>query len=213
METKTLHLVGMTHRNYPRLGKGALLDQSDMLVFRDDAGHPWTIEFTYNDGESEAVATVRQESTNYDLVPLVKDLTCEIRFRPEYGGWTVGRQTSDGLEANNPIFAYSEYGNDYDFKTGGYRIIPQFREMKNHLNHPIWIFRGQSGTGKATIAHETGRNALVLKEHDPIPADLSAYDVIVIDDDLAIDAKDIISRFPSGVTPITVDFSKINELD
>ncbi len=216
MQTKTLHLVGMTHRNYMRASNVGQLSQSDMLVMKDDDGHPWTMEFTYDDyagDQSEAVVNIKQESTNFDFVPVMKGLECEIKYRPEYGGWTIGRQTDDGLEDNNPIFSYSEYGNGVDFKTGGYKINAAFRELKGHMNHPVWIFVGAAGSGKSTIAHETGRNAYIMSDIDEAPASLVAYDIIIIDDGSEETVNAAISRLSAGITPIIVRFDKRKELE
>ena len=113
----------------------------------------------------------------------------------------------------NNVFAFSEDGGD-EYYPGGYIWVNMdlFEEYKRAFEkRPVWIFYGDSATGKSTLAYYLRENKVVYETDSSqiLPAEIWA-DIVVVGTKYEFSIPDILARLPEGTEPITVHFDKSN---
>lgn len=117
-------------------------------------------------------------------------------------------------EIANNVFDYSSDGNDSYYPCGFVNVhVDLFEEYKRSFDgeRPVWIFFGESATGKSTLAYYLNNTKTVfetdsLKEGKLL--DTIWADIIVVGNKYAIDMKNLLLHLPQGVKPIYVYFAK-----
>lgn len=114
----------------------------------------------------------------------------------------------------NNVFQYSKNGGDEYYPSGWVDVnMNLFKEGKRAFtDRPVWIFTGESATGKSTLGYYLGLNDKVVFETDSLkdgelPETIWA-DIIVIGNKHNITVQDIAPHLPEGTEIVTVNFMK-----
>lgn len=116
-------------------------------------------------------------------------------------------------DAYNNIFSYSRVGGDEYYPNGWIKVNEDlFEEYERTIkDRPVWIFSGESATGKSTLAYYLGKDKVVFETdgapEGKLPETIWA-DIIVLGNKHEITIQDIASHLPEGTEIITVDFMK-----
>ena len=116
-------------------------------------------------------------------------------------------------DVKNNVFSYSLVGGDEYYPRGFINVnMGLFEECKRSFKkRPVWIFTGESATGKSTLAYYL-KEAKVVFETDAVeggvPSDLIWADVIVIGNKYKVSVSDILKHLPDETEPIIVNFSR-----
>ncbi|MDK0621495.1 hypothetical protein P5E90_11695 [Clostridium perfringens] len=134
---------------------GKTLDDKHTLLGVDiDTNNKYEVEFTYEEGEcgsgwcvaSWANIEIKQVNNfrGYTHKP-IKELIVDI---------DLCEDEEDLEELYNDVVSFSQYGGDEYYPCGGYSInMDLFKETARYKkDRPVWIFTGESGTGKSFIA-------------------------------------------------------------
>lgn len=120
----------------------------------------------------------------------------------------------DDADVSNNVFGYSSIGDDEYYPRGWvYVNMDLFTEHKRAFQkRPVWIFSGESATGKSTLAYYLSEYKKVfetdkLKDGETLPETIWA-DVIVLGNKHKIPVEDIASHLPEGTEIVTVNFTK-----
>ena len=134
--------------------------------------------------------------------------------------WVFDRTNDDEWSdyyIDNNVFYYDPDGGDNYYPMGGAGVHEELFEVlpRAFENRPVWIFNGESATGKSTLAHllEDKRVYETDSAEDGILPEELWYDVIVIGNkwpNITID--DICARIESTAEIILVDFSRKEEV-
>lgn len=121
----------------------------------------------------------------------------------------------DGTEVEECcVFYFEDQGDDY-YPANWWSInMDLFDELPRSMkNRPVWIFYGDSGSGKSTIGHYLKDSYTVFEtdsvENGSLPEVIWA-DVVIVGNRWkeSFSMKDVISRIPDDAEPISVCFSK-----
>lgn len=114
----------------------------------------------------------------------------------------------------NNVFKYSRIGGDAYYPCGWVDVnMDLFIECKERSfeERPVWIFSGESGTGKSTLAYYLSKDKEVFEtdslKDDKLPETIWA-DIIVVGNKYKFGIPDIAEHIPKGTEIITVDFMK-----
>lgn len=117
-------------------------------------------------------------------------------------------------DVHNNVFAYSKDGGDEYYPSGYSHVnMDLFSECKRSFtDRPVWIFTGESATGKSTLGYYLGQEDKVVLETDSLnngklPKTIWA-DIIVIGNKYNITVQEIAKHLPEGTEIITVNFMK-----
>lgn len=116
-------------------------------------------------------------------------------------------------DIRNNVFAYSKDGGDEYYPSGWVDVnMDLFEQGKRAFeDRPVWIFAGESATGKSTLAYYL-RNDKVVLETDSLKdgklPDKIWADVIVVGNKYNITVQDVAKHLPEGTEIVTVSFMK-----
>lgn len=116
-------------------------------------------------------------------------------------------------DVHNNVFSYSEDGGDKYYPSGYSSVnMELFSECKRSFtDRPVWIFTGESATGKSTLAYYLREGKIVLEtdsfENSTLPETIWA-DIIVIGNKYNVTVQEIAKRLPKGTEIVTVNFMK-----
>lgn len=137
----------------------------------------------------------------------------EDEYSDEMYEMTDGNGYSEADVINN-VFSYSNIGGDEYYPSGWIHVnMDLFTEHKRAFQErPVWIFSGESATGKSTLAYYLRKDKEVfetdkLKEGEKLP-ELIWADIVVLGNKNKITVEDIASHLPKGTEVITVNFFK-----
>lgn len=120
----------------------------------------------------------------------------------------------DDGRIENDYFYYSKDGGDGYYPWGGAYAKPeQFVEVKRNMSaRPVWIFSGDSGLGKTTLALSvTGRTIFETDHVEELP-EVILDDIIVIGNkNPTFTKEEVIKRLFGNPKVIYVDFSSAQE--
>lgn len=131
--------------------------------------------------------------------------------------WFFSNTRSEDLwydyEIDNNVFYYDADGDDNYYPRGGAGVNEElFEELPRAFkNRPVWIFSGESATGKSTLAHLLADKRVYETDsaEDGVLPDELWYDVVVIGNkwpDITVD--DICARIEKPAEIIIVDFNR-----
>ena len=132
---------------------------------------------------------------------------------------TKNEDDEDGIDdwydadISNNVFSYSENGNDEYYPAGYVNVnMDLFTEGKRAFNdRPVWIFYGDSASGKSTLGYYLSENKVVLEtdslEESKLPDKIWA-DIIVVGNKYNITVQDIAPHLPEGTEIVSVNFMK-----
>jgi len=203
-------VLGLGHRNYEQdevSGHNCNFDyskhlaQSDIIVVKDiDTGKRFGIELTLQEGECGSGWTTASFA-NMEKV----DITTWSQpvLRPTFINDIFG----DGDDVSNHVFHFSADGGDYYYPSGNYSISDDiFGPAQRGLDKPLWIFTGDSNTGKSTLASDTSRVIFETDAGIALESDM-IFDIIVVGNKHSI-SLDIIKEMFSEREIIIVNFEK-----
>lgn len=117
-------------------------------------------------------------------------------------------------DISNNVFSYSDDGGDGYYPSGGVHVNTDlFDECKRAFtDRPVWIFTGESATGKSTLGYYLGLKNKVVFETDSLedgelPETIWA-DIIIVGNKHNITVQDVAKHLPEGTEIITVNFMK-----
>ena len=119
----------------------------------------------------------------YTFVPVKEIIIDDLEPNKEY------------MDINNEVFSVSYDGGDEYYPSGYYHInMELFRATKRHKRRrPVWIFMGESNSGKSFIASKTGLNVYETDKSETLP-DVITQDIIVLGNKHKFTVEDIKKR-------------------
>jgi len=123
---------------------------------------------------------------------------------------------SPGLEFRDykcDLFHVSPYGGDSYYPQGFYTVnMKMFNETVRHrIKRPVWIFQGESTTGKDILAHKLKKLNIFETDSVKVLPDVIIEDVVVMGDQNDFQLEDVKKRLFGDVDVIVVDF-KVDQL-
>ena len=207
------HVLGLAHRNYEQkqvsghnldFDHTTVLAESDILVLKDVVtGKRLGLEFTRQEGEcgsgwtTASWAYMTQVDVTTWSVPIKRPVILDLNL------------DFSAEEISNEVFTYSYDGDDMYYPAGNYYINKDlFGESKRSLSRPLWVFQGDSNSGKSTLASETRRLVFDTDSGRDLKEVNGLVDVIVIGNKNPVTIEEIKKTFPDRDI-VVVDFRKI----
>jgi len=131
----------------------------------------------------------------------------------EEGYFLVGEcNDSDEDEIRTNVFSYSEDGGDGWYPMGGVSVnVSLFKETKRAFKkRPVWIFSGNSGTGKSTIGTFSYRGGCEVFETDSVDVlpEFITEEIIIIGNKKEFSVEEIKRHLFGSPEVILVNFER-----
>lgn len=143
--------------------------------------------------------------------PKKTPLYIEGEFCPnEYGDLKIiGTERSNEDDFNSEVFNCWEIGGDPYYPSGGVNVnMDLFVPLKRAMDkRPVFIFCGDSGLGKSTLASKTNMVVFETDAVDELPEEISA-DIVVVGNKRNFNIDEIVSKLIGDPEVIFVKFSK-----
>ena len=145
--------------------------------------------------------------------------TGELCFDKVEYNWDSDEDDEDDeyfdADVKNNVFNYSEDGGDLYYPSGYVHVNMDLFEAceRGFDQRPVWIFVGDSESGKSTLGYYLKENKEVFETdacNNKLPEIIWA-DIIVVGNKYEMFVPDILKHLPDETEPIIVNFSKLEE--
>ena len=172
------------------------VDNFGPITHRPKSGRPIRLDNTYYDTEYVGASGICFEKPSKEEMDI---LYPDVFY--------------DDIDVINNVFSYSAEGGDAYYPSGYSSVnMDLFTEYaRNMKDRPVWIFSGDSGTGKSTLAYYLSKRKEVFEtdslKDGELPETIWA-DIVVVGNKYKFSTADIASHLPKGTEVIAVNFFK-----
>ena len=116
----------------------------------------------------------------------------------------------DGIYIENKVFVFDENGGDEYYPNGSYSVDMDLftRTPRTKSIRPVWIFKGESNTGKSYLSHLTDKDVYETDSSDKLPNSITE-DIIVLGNKYKFTVEQIEERIFGKHETIIVNFESV----